>query len=81
MQQQHVAVERDCDSILAQQRRFFDEIRRKQLEVRAAMHRWDRVHVFCQMEDKARELLNYEEIVDKALQVLPVMRVLCACMD
>ncbi len=36
VQQQHVAAERDCDSIVAQQRRFFDDIRRKQLEVRAA---------------------------------------------
>ena len=25
------------------------------------------------MEDKARDLLNYEEIVDKALQVLPCL--------
>ena len=36
MQQQVVAAERDCDSILAQQRRFFDDIRRKKLEVCAA---------------------------------------------
>ncbi len=35
VQRQQQAVERDSDSISAQQRRFFDEISRKQHQVRA----------------------------------------------
>lgn len=52
LRRQQQSVERDCDSVAAQQRRFRDEIRRKQE----------------QLDEKTNEVLRYKEIVHQALQ-------------
>jgi hypothetical protein len=70
-QRQQEALSRDLASVSAQQRRFQDEIRRKQQQVASSLRRLLPYVAQCvrQIQDNTNDMLAYKDIVDKALLV------------